>query len=260
MKKIIISVVVIVTVLVVFLLFNITNANGTCFNCGEKIAKDSSYCEHCGKDLKNTNKETEESISDNVVESSSEKASVESITTEKTIIENTTKNKTESSKPTTTQKAENNTATTKKPQDIPNADDTERKYFQQLYANEREKYILNISREINSLESEVSQLKNEASNLYSQYMKDKERTKERFADMGMLNSGAYQAEIKRLDDNYKTTSATYTKRITELENQIDALEREKQNPSVDNVLRQLAANNNMTYNEAVNKYNKYIAN
>lgn len=102
-------------------------------------------------------------------------------------------------------------------------------------------------------------MKDTASNNYVQYVAEKRNLRERYAGMGMLNSGAYKAALESLDRQYQLSSQSLSKDIDEIEEQIAYLEAEEANPSVENILAQLAQNNNMTYEEAVRKYNKYIA-
>ena len=276
MRKMIINFVIILMILVSCSACNgQTNTKEFCSYCGKEISQDVSYCEQCGEELKEMDEKIEEDMSNNVdaegkIENNTEekaddnnenpnKSNTGEITNEKTTVENAIQDNQRIEEPSTSKTPENITPTPDMPQN-PNIEDFERKYFQQLYENEREIYVLSVSRNINSLELELLELRNEASEVYGQYIREKEAVKEKFASMGMLNSGAYKAEIERLDNDYKNTSASYTKRITDIENQIAVLEKEQQNPSTENILKQLAINNNMTFDEALRKYNKYVVN
>lgn len=160
--------------------------------------------------------------------------------------------------PSTSQPTATRPSTTEPALTPPDTSELEKQIFIQLYKHEEAEYLLSILRQVSPLEQELAELKQEASDNYVRYMQEKQQITNRFEAMGMLNSGAYQGALKTNEDNYKATSQQLTKQIDSLESQIATLKNEQSNPSVSNVLMQLANNNNMTYAEAMEKYNKYM--
>ena len=131
--------------------------------------------------------------------------------------------------------------------------------FQQLYKSSKDLYITRLSGQISTLNSQLSSLKQAKSENTSQYIKEKNTIDEKYADKGMYNSGAHKSAVKNLEDSYKVSNASYTKQINTIEAEIATLQAEQRNPNYENVLTLLAENNDMTYYEALQKYNKYIS-
>lgn len=102
-------------------------------------------------------------------------------------------------------------------------------------------------------------MKTEASNNYTKYMNDKIVLRNKFSNMGLLNSGAYKSALESLDREYELSSKYLSGEIDKVEEQIAALEAEEASPTVEFILERIASNYDMSYEEAVQKYNKYIA-
>lgn len=142
----------------------------------------------------------------------------------------------------------------------PNTDAQERAAFQNLYALEKSKYLANIQSQINALSTELNSWESQKSSYYSQYAREERYLRERYASMGMLNSGAYEQALSNLKADYNSQTATCNQKITQLEEKIDVLTAEYNNPQPVNILSQIARTYNMSAEEVVEKYTKYILN
>ncbi len=131
--------------------------------------------------------------------------------------------------------------------------------FQQLYAMEESNYLLGLSIQLSDLNSELSEVRKLASEAYGQYQRELQALPEKMASMGFgKGDGPYKRAEQKLEDEYKETSAIYSKQIDAIEDDIAVLTKEINKPTVNNILALLAQHNKMTYEEAVTKYNKYI--
>ena len=84
-------------------------------------------------------------------------------------------------------------------------------YYQ--YQIEQRSYIA-------ELEADIADLKEQASDLYTGYKQQELALKERYAAMGLLNSGAHKAAVKNLEAQYKSNLAPISKEIDELEKEL----------------------------------------
>lgn len=79
-------------------------------------------------------------------------------------------------------------------------------------------------RNISRLETEISDLQKQASSLYSDYKQQELALKERYASMGMLNSGAYKNAVDNLYRQYTTNLATISEKLADLKEEREQAE------------------------------------
>lgn len=159
-----------------------------------------------------------------------------------------------------TPSSNNQSSTVENSDPVPNTDAQERAAFQNLYALEKSKYLANIQSQINTLSTELNSWKSQRSSYDSQYTREINYLRERYASMGMLDSGAYQQALSNLKSNYNSQTATCNQKIQQLENEIATLTAEYNNPQPVKILLQIGSTYNMSAEEVVGKYTKYILN
>lgn len=133
-----------------------------------------------------------------------------------------------------------------------------KRLFIQLYEIYESEYLSQISQKLSTAETELQTWKDKAANNYSSYQIELEKLPEKYAALGLLNSGAYKRAVDDLEAEYNRTSKECTKNIDKLQEQIQELTAAQNSPDVSAILSALANNNSMTYDQAVEKYNKYI--
>lgn len=138
-------------------------------------------------------------------------------------------------------------------------EEKERQVFCQLYANEKDLYKSRVSSEIETLSVELQKWRKAADDNTTQYYVQQRVLRERYAGMGLLNSGAYQSALASLEQNYKSSNREYMEKIQSITQQINELEKEKEDPTPIMVLIQMTTNYPITIEEAIEKYNRYIA-
>lgn len=92
--------------------------------------------------------------------------------------------------------------------------------------NEGQKKLREQKLYISEIETEIEELTEQASALYVGYRQDVDKLKERYAAMGLLNSGAYTSAVKNLEQNYKANLAPISEKIDKLEEALEEAEEE----------------------------------
>lgn len=132
------------------------------------------------------------------------------------------------------------------------------KEFQNLYESAESTYLLTIRNLINSLEVELIDWKNAAKQNSANYELQKKALQQYYINMGMYGSGAYQKDLDSLTQTYMANAKKYTATINDIEESIYDLTVEYNNPDAYNILVVLAESNDMSIDEAIEKYDKYI--
>ena len=137
-------------------------------------------------------------------------------------------------------------------------DNSNKIWFTNEYNSAKKEYINNLNYSINLKQSEIDNLREEASALYVSYQKEIQKIKESCANSGLSGSGVEQQKLKQAEQNYKNSAQTYTNKINKLENEIAESKNEIKNPSVDNIIVIVANNCNISYSQAYEYYYKYF--
>ena len=136
-------------------------------------------------------------------------------------------------------------------------EDSVKKWFVAQFASAKEQYIYDLEMQIYEKESEIDCLKDQASVLYANYMKEVQQIKESCANSGLSGSGYEQNKLKDAEDRYKATAKQYTEQIDSLEEDITDLEAEITNPNVDCILAIVAEECDLSSEEVEQYYDMY---
>lgn len=218
------------------------NAEKYCSSCSKGISQNDSFCSHCGVEINVESNTCNQTTLISKIESSSQKSSTS----------------TPAQKPSSNKVIVVTSTQSIQPSSSSNTEEFERQLFQQLYNNQKTLYVLDISNQIDLLNNKLKEIQALSSENNANYLKDKRLLTEQFTNMGLLNSGTYKNALNNLEQNYNSKAIAYSTEINKLQNEITALRKEKNNPSYVNILERLAENNDMTYAQALEKYNKYI--
>lgn len=135
---------------------------------------------------------------------------------------------------------------------------TQQNLFKMLYSNAETQYKMGLTNKIISAKQDLDEVQQALSSCASQKMMELRKLERKYAEMGLINSGAYNSAKISLENQYNGMINQYTAKATSLRNEISSLEKEQQNPDVLSILALVAYNNGMTADEVAEKYEKYM--
>ncbi len=109
------------------------------------------------------------------------------------------------------------------------------------------------------LQTELEEWEKVEDDLAAKYAVEWGNLRAQYANMGLLNSGAYQSALASLQQKYSAANKERSDNIKSINAQIEELDAEKENPHPVMVLLQLSENYSLAIEDAVDKYNRYIA-
>lgn len=131
-------------------------------------------------------------------------------------------------------------------------------WFVGLYNTTQQRYVLQLKADVEAYKTEKSQW----TDLCEQYRAEKYvsqiKLQEQYANMGLLNSGAYQSALSNSNYQYDQKISECTRNIAELNSIILEIESEIENPNPNEILAIIAVENGYTADEVVDYYNKYM--
>lgn len=134
----------------------------------------------------------------------------------------------------------------------------EQLWFNQIYSLAETQYKIEIGNKINTYSNELSQWEEKSREYSAQKLIDEANIRENYANMGLLDSGAYQQAISNLSSKYRGLQSECDNNIKSLRSEISVLNEEKNNPDTNQILALIARSNNLTASQVVEYYNKYI--
>ena len=134
----------------------------------------------------------------------------------------------------------------------------EQSTFKQLYSMAETQYKSQISMQIQPLKNELDDWQEKAEEYSVQKYYEQRNLQERYANMGLLNSGQYTQAMNNLNSKYNRLQGECSANITRLSEQISALQNELRDPDPNQVLAIAAVNAGWTASEAAEKYTKYM--
>ena len=132
-------------------------------------------------------------------------------------------------------------------------EDLTKKWFLTQYDLAKQQYVNGLNNSIAGKQRQIDELTEAASALYSNYMQEVKRIKERYANA----AGTLERALRDAQLNYTNSAKVYTNQITALESEITELEKEIANPNVDNILAIIAQNCNISSLETYEYYYRY---
>ncbi len=134
----------------------------------------------------------------------------------------------------------------------------EQSAFWEQYDLALEQYNAEIEEDIRLYEEEKDEWLDLWSEYHTQHVLDERFLQERYANMGLLNSGSYQSAINNLNQKYRSIYTECTNNTQLLQKEIDRLKSEKENPNINKILAIIAYNNNYTADEVLDKYYNFM--
>ena len=141
--------------------------------------------------------------------------------------------------------------------EIDKQDEITKNWFLSQYNIARQQYIYVLNQSKQEKESSLSEAQTSAGALYTNYLQEVNRIKNKCANMGMSNSGYEKSLLKTEEDNYKQSASVYTKQCNQLRDEIASIDAEITSPNVDNILSNVAKNCNITSLEVYQYYSQY---
>ena len=132
-------------------------------------------------------------------------------------------------------------------------EDTTKKWFVNQYAIAKQQYINSLNSSISTKQAKIDDLRDDASALYVNYMKEVQRIREKYAG----SAGTLERALRDAQLNYNNSAQVYTNQIKSLESEIADIKTEIEKPNVDNILAIVTKNCNISSRETYEYYNKY---
>lgn len=130
--------------------------------------------------------------------------------------------------------------------------------FQNQYALAQRQYQSELQSSITAYKNQLRPLNEKIDTLYANYLYQQRQLKEKFANMGLLNSGIYKDALSQLDRTYNNQRRALTEQTEPLQNAIRSLEQELQDPDVNEILAIVAVNYGYSAAEVVAYYDRFI--
>lgn len=132
--------------------------------------------------------------------------------------------------------------------------------FQSLYKTAELKYKADISNQLSSCRNQLYDLQDRQNELTVAKITQPRWLSEQYANMGLLDSGQFRSALNGLNASYDRQIRSYQTQIASLNEKIEELEAESQNPDPNAVLAIVAVDNGLTAQQVLDNYNKYILN
>lgn len=110
--------------------------------------------------------------------------------------------------------------------------------------------VARVDKTVDQYNTEIANLRNRMEYNSTQQMTELRQLRERYSNMGMLDSGAYQSAVKSVQQRYSDENTRLGKQMADLQNQRDRYKQDHDN--AEHVLYVMAENTGLTYNEVYN--------
>lgn len=132
-------------------------------------------------------------------------------------------------------------------------------WFLSCYETAERQYISELNLKKPPLQAEIEKLQDEAAEYSTQKLLAERQLAEKYSNMGLLDSGAYQTALTSSRNYYNNKISACEQKISAYRNEITSIENEIKSPDVNHILAIIATNNNLTAHEVSEYYEKYLS-
>ena len=140
-----------------------------------------------------------------------------------------------------------------------NTDSVQKEWFISQFNIATSEYIEFLNESKRQKNNQINELQAQAGQLYADYQQERQRINEYCAANGLSNSGYHKSMLDNAEANYKSSAEAYSKQIDDLNEDISIIDTEISNPSVNNILKILSENCNISEIQAQQYYIKYMS-